>query len=45
LFSNKGVVVSGYGVEITAAIIGKLPHMQARFDASQAAIEKLHPGV
>jgi monoamine oxidase len=43
LFSDKGVVISGYGVE-NGSDFGKLPHMQARFDASRAAIEKLHPG-
>jgi monoamine oxidase len=43
LFSDTGVVISGYGVERGSAF-GKLPDIQARFDASRAAIERLHPG-
>ena len=43
LFSETGVVVSGYGVEGKSEF-GKLPNTQAKFDASRAAIEKLHPG-
>lgn len=43
LFSETGVVVSGYGVE-GKSDFGKLPNTQAKFDASRAAIEKLHPG-
>ncbi|MFT4114623.1 flavin monoamine oxidase family protein [Silvibacterium sp.] len=43
LFSEKGVLVAGYGVE-NQSDFGKLPNMQAKFDASRAAVEKLHPG-
>jgi len=43
LFSDTGVVVSGYGVEQRTEF-AKLPNLQARFDASRAAVEKLHPG-
>ncbi|GGG92247.1 flavin monoamine oxidase family protein [Silvibacterium dinghuense] len=43
LFSEKGVLVAGYGVE-NQSDFGKLPSMQAKFEASRAAVEKLHPG-
>ncbi len=43
LFSDTGVVVSGYGVE-NHSEFGKLPNVAAKLDASRAAIEKLHPG-
>lgn len=43
LFSETGVVVSGYTVEKYSGV-SKLPTMQAKFDASRAAVEKLHPG-
>jgi monoamine oxidase len=42
-FSDRGVVVSGYGIE-TGSPFGKLPTVQARLDASRQAIELLHPG-
>ena len=42
-FSPSGVVVSGYSIENGTAF-GKLPSVQAKLDASRAAIEKLHPG-
>jgi monoamine oxidase len=43
LFSEKGVIVGGYGVEDGTAF-GKLPTVQAKLDASRHAIELLHPG-
>ena len=43
LFSPRGVVVSGYGVE-NGTPFGALPSMQAKLDASRRAIELLHPG-
>lgn len=43
LFSPKGVVVAGYGVE-NGSPFGKLPNVQAKLDASRHAIELLHPG-
>jgi monoamine oxidase len=43
LFSDSGVVVSGYGVE-NHSDFGKLPNVTAKLDASRAAVEKLHPG-
>ncbi len=42
-FSPKGIVLGGYSVENNTAF-GKLPSMQAKLDASRAAIETLHPG-
>jgi monoamine oxidase len=43
LFSDTGVLVAGYGVE-NHSEFGKLPSVAAKFDASRAAVEKLHPG-
>jgi len=43
LFSDKGVLVAGYGVE-NYSEFGKLPSVAAKVDASRAAVEKLHPG-
>jgi len=43
LFSDKGVVVSGYGVE-NHSDFGKLPTVAAKLEASRTAVEKLHPG-
>ena len=43
LFSEKGVVIAGYGVE-NHSDFGKLPSVAAKLDASRAAVEKLHPG-
>jgi monoamine oxidase len=43
IFSENGVLVSGYGVE-NQSEFGKLPNIKAKFDASRAAAEKLHPG-
>jgi len=43
LFSDSGVVVSGYGVE-NYSDFGKLPTVAAKLEASRGAIEKLHPG-
>jgi monoamine oxidase len=43
LFSETGVVLSGYGPERSAEF-GKLPGLAAKLAASQAAVEKLHPG-
>jgi monoamine oxidase len=52
LFSPTGVVVAGFGLErldtdahsSTPTAFGKLPSMAAKFDASRAAVEALHPG-
>ncbi len=43
LFSERGVVVGGYGVENNSAF-GKLPNTQAKLNASRDALERLHPG-
>lgn len=43
LFSERGVVVGGYGIENTSAF-GKLPNTEAKLNASRDALERLHPG-
>jgi monoamine oxidase len=43
IFSEKGIVISGYGTEDRSAF-GRLPSMQAKLDASRRSIELLHPG-
>lgn len=43
LHSDMGVVLSGYGLQSLPAF-NQLPNMEAKFDASRAAVEKLHPG-
>jgi len=43
LFSERGVVVSGYSIE-NGTPFGKLPSVEAKLEASRQAIEKLHPG-
>ncbi len=43
MFSPRGVLVSGYGIE-NGASFGALPNMQAKLDASRKAVELLHPG-
>jgi monoamine oxidase len=43
LMSKRGVIVSGYAME-NFGPFGKLPTVQAKLDASRAAVEKLHPG-
>jgi monoamine oxidase len=43
IFSESGVLIAGYGVE-NRTDFGKLPNITAKFDASRAAVEKLHPG-
>lgn len=43
LFSERGVVVSGYSIENGTAF-GNLPTLEARLAASRQAIEMLHPG-
>ena len=43
LFSERGVVISGYSIE-NGTDFGKLPSMQAKLAASRNAMEKLHPG-
>jgi monoamine oxidase len=43
IFSDNGVLISGYGVE-NQSEFGKLPSVKAKFEASRAAAEKLHPG-
>jgi monoamine oxidase len=42
LFSEKGVLVAGYGAD--TGEFGRLPTIEAKFDVSRAAVEKLHPG-
>jgi monoamine oxidase len=42
MFSHKGVLVAGYGTE--TGEFGRLPSIEAKFEASRAAVEKLHPG-
>lgn len=42
LFSETGVVLSGYGPEGPAEF-GRLSNMKAKLAASRAAVEKLHP--
>jgi len=42
MLSEKGVLVAGYGTE--SGEFGRLPSMEAKFEASRAAVEKLHPG-
>ncbi len=52
LFSPTGVVVAGFGLERLPTYsrssqptpFGALPSMAAKFDASRAAVEALHPG-
>jgi monoamine oxidase len=43
LFSPTGTIVGGYSVE-NGTEFGRLPSVQAKLDASRAAIEKLFPG-
>ena len=43
LFTDKGIVISGYTVE-SRTELAKLPNMQAKLAASREAVEKLHPG-
>jgi len=43
LFSETGVVISGYGPEGSTEF-GRLPDIEPKLAASRAAIEKLHPG-
>jgi monoamine oxidase len=43
LFSDRGVVVSGYSIENGTAF-GRLPNVHAKLEASRQAIEMLHPG-
>ena len=43
LFSPNGAIISGYSIE-NSSPFGKLPTMQAKFDASRQAVEKLFPG-
>jgi monoamine oxidase len=43
MFSPRGVLVSGYGVE-NGTPFGSLPNMQAKLEASRRAVELLHPG-
>ena len=42
LLSERGVLVAGYGTE--SGEFGRLPSLEAKFAASRAAVEKLHPG-
>ena len=43
LFSEKGILIGGYGIE-NATAFGALPSMQAKLDASRRSVELLHPG-
>jgi monoamine oxidase len=43
MFSPSGVLVSGYSIENGTAF-GKLRSVQAKLDASKAAVEAVHPG-
>jgi monoamine oxidase len=43
LFTERGVIVSGYSIE-NGTDFGKLPSHEARIAASRNAVEKLHPG-
>jgi monoamine oxidase len=43
LFSETGVLISGYSVE-RGTPFATLPNVQAKLDASRAAVERLHPG-
>ncbi len=43
MFSERGVVVSGYSIENGTAF-GKLPSVEAKLAASRQAVELLHPG-
>jgi monoamine oxidase len=42
MLSEKGVLIAGYGTETGA--FARLPSTEAKFAASRAAVEKLHPG-
>ena len=44
LFSERGVVISGYGIENNTPDFANLPTLDAKLVASRAAIERLHPG-
>jgi monoamine oxidase len=49
LFSSTGVIIAGFNLEredLTNKLtpFGSLPTIQAKLDASRAAVEKLHPG-
>jgi monoamine oxidase len=43
MHSDIGVMLSGYGLQSLPAF-NELPNMEARFAASRAAVETLHPG-
>jgi len=43
MFSDRGVIVGGYSVE-NGTPFGKLPDVNAKLQASRAAIDRLHPG-
>jgi monoamine oxidase len=43
MHSDTGVVLSGYGLQSLPAF-NQLPNMEAKFAASRAAVETLHPG-
>jgi monoamine oxidase len=42
LLSNQGILIAGYAQD--TGEFGALPSIAARFEASRAAVEKLHPG-
>jgi monoamine oxidase len=43
MFSQRGALIGGYSVE-GGSEFGSLPSLDAKFAASRAAVEKLHPG-
>jgi monoamine oxidase len=43
MFSEKGVLLSGYSIEGSSEF-GQLPTIEAKTAASRAAVERLHPG-
>jgi monoamine oxidase len=43
LFSDTGVLLSGYSQE-RGSELSKLPTVEAKLDASRAAVDRLHPG-
>jgi monoamine oxidase len=44
MFSERGVLVSGYGFGMASDLAFEKLTLQQKFDASRASIEKLHPG-
>jgi monoamine oxidase len=42
MLSEKGVLIAGYGMD--SGEFGRITPLEAKFEASRAAVEKLHPG-